>query len=270
HQIKALSLRIGLHRVKDLLANLLEGLLAVGLLVVAQIFGRALQGFGLVVNAPQPGLAIRVAQRRARVLQLLLHGFDFGVLLLQRLLARSVLLLQISVIALEFVGLADRLLEVDDRNLGGARNRDEDRRGGWIRCCRGGGLSDGAGAQSGREHANERQRTLHGIHKLLGCPGWLGPYSRSLTSLLLSTPGAGTRPSSPARNRKIRTERNSQELGQIIGPGRGVVKRILRRIRAIAERSRGTLRRGSIAGQKVVLTVRRKVLLGSRSTYRPL
>ena len=85
HQAEVMRLGIGRHRVEDLLPHLLERLLPVGLLVVAEILGTALQVLGVVVDLLHLRLTFGVGERRAGALQLLLHGLDFVVQLLERL-----------------------------------------------------------------------------------------------------------------------------------------------------------------------------------------
>ena len=71
-----------------------------------------------------------------------------------RMLFGLVLGVQLGEYALAFIGLADNGLELYDRNFGRAGGSGGNRStggGGWL-CC---GLSERAGAQCGREHADE-------------------------------------------------------------------------------------------------------------------
>lgn len=122
NQVEALLLGIGLHHVKDLLADLLKGLLAVILGVALKVLCLTLQSLGFVVDGAHAVLALDIAEGGSGILKLLFQGIDLLIFGLEFLFPWLVFLAEVSDIALEFVGLTNGCLELDDGDFGGAGN----------------------------------------------------------------------------------------------------------------------------------------------------
>src|ERR1700723_3179978 len=87
--------------------------------LVAEVFGIAVEPLLLLVDDPGLAGAVRLTEGSALRLELLGQAFDLVVLGLENIFLGLVLLLQVSKVALAFIGLGDGSLEGNDRDLAG-------------------------------------------------------------------------------------------------------------------------------------------------------
>ncbi len=152
----------------ELLSDLAEGFLDVGVVGVLSIFDIALEGLCLVVDGFEAGSALFIGDGGGESLVLLLEGLELRGLRVDGVLLRLVLLLNFESRALGFIGSDDTLFEGDDGDLCG----DGFRLDFSLRCggcgvgrCRGfGGLSqEGGGCEASCQRSSKDKGTVHAV-----------------------------------------------------------------------------------------------------------
>lgn len=114
----AVGLGVGLHGGGDLLGDLAEGFLPLGVVGGLGVFGVAVQLLFLGVDGAKAGGPLLIGEGCGSSLEAFLHGVDFGCELLEVSAPGLVLLLGGEGDLLSFVRGEDNLLEVDERDLG--------------------------------------------------------------------------------------------------------------------------------------------------------
>jgi len=177
-------------RAAELLRDLAEDFLDIGVVGVRGIFDIALESLGLVIDGLETCGTLLVRDGGGESLVLLLEGLEFSRLGVDGGLLGLVFLLNLEGGALGFVGRDDALFESDDGNLCGNRfGLDFGLCGRSCRAgggCRGfGGLSqEGGGCEAGCQRSSKDKGTVHAVFETpykdpdSGEIGWVSPGAK--------------------------------------------------------------------------------------------